>query len=320
MTHQSSLPLVIVNPASADGATEKNWPKIASDLRTHFGSFTVTFTESVGHGRTLAREAASRGTRLIIACGGDGTISEVANGIIESNKEVELGILPAGTGSDFRRSIGMSKNVANAACALRNGRTKKIDAVRVTFINDAGERETRHSINVASFGMSPNVLDRAASGEAKKWIPGFAPRKIGSKLSYAAATLQTTLAASPAEVLVQIDDGSERRLRVAEFCVANARYYGGAMKIAPDAKLDDGYFDVVTIGDANSFRLLTNAPRLYFGAHLRMSEVTHVLAKEVVARSASKDKEVRVELDGEVLGRLPSTFQIVPAALRVRFP
>lgn len=315
-----TLPLVIVNPASADGATEDKWPKIASDLRTHFGSFTVAFTESAGHARLLAADAAKQGTKLIIACGGDGTISEVANGIIESNTESELGILPAGTGSDFRRSIGISNNAAEAARSLRNGRARTIDAVRVTFINDAGERETLYSINVASFGMSTEVLDRAASGEAKKWVPAFTPRKVTSKLSYAAAAVQTTLSASPADVIVEIDENDERRLRVAEFCVANARYYGGGMKVAPDAKLDDGYFDVVTIGDANSFRLLTNAPRLYFGAHLRMSEVTHALAKQVVARPANKDKEVRVELDGEVVGRLPSTFQIVPKALRVRFP
>ena len=315
-----TLPLVIVNPASADGATRENWAKIASDLRTHFGAFTVAFTEAPGHARSLATEAAKQRTKLIIACGGDGTISEVANGIIESNTESELGILPAGTGSDFRRSLEISNNAADAARSLREGRAKTIDAVRVTFINEEGERETRYSINVASFGMSTEVLDRAASGEAKKWVPAFTPRKVTSKLSYAAATVQTTLAASPADVLVEIDERPERRLRVAEFCVANARYYGGAMKVAPDAKLDDGYFDVITIGDANSFRLLTNAPRLYFGAHLRMSEVTHELAKQVVARPASKDKEVRIELDGEVLGRLPSTFQIVPGALRVRFP
>jgi len=315
-----TLPLVIVNPASADGATQDNWPKIASDLRNHFGAFAVTFTETVGHARQLAADAAKERTELIIACGGDGTISEVANGIIESNTESELGILPAGTGSDFRRSLGISNNAADAARSLRDGRAKTIDAVRVTFINDSDERETRYSINVASFGMSTEVLDRAATGGAKKWVPAFTPRKVTSKLSYAAATVQTTFAASPSDVLLQIDERQERRLRVAEFCVANAKYYGGAMKIAPDAKLDDGYFDVVTIGDANSFRLLTNAPRLYFGAHLRMSEVTHELAKQVVARPAGKQKEVRVELDGEVVGRLPSTFQIMPRALRVRFP
>jgi len=82
-----TLPLVIVNPASAEGATRENWPKIASDLRTHFGSFTVAFTEAKAHAGELAAEAARQGTKLIIACGGDGTISEVANGIIESGHE-----------------------------------------------------------------------------------------------------------------------------------------------------------------------------------------------------------------------------------------
>jgi diacylglycerol kinase (ATP) len=107
---------------------------------------------------------------------------------------------------------------------------------------------------------------------------------------------------------------------VAEFCVANARYYGGAMKIAPDAKLDDGWLDVVSIGDASAFRILSNAPRLYFGAHLRMDEVTHALARQIAARPLKKDEVVRIELDGEVVGRLPATFQIIPLALRVRCP
>src|SRR6266567_9352438 len=107
-----TLPLVIVNPESADGATQENWPKIASDLRTHFGPFSVAFTEAIGHGRKLANEAAKQGTKLVIACGGDGTISEVANGIIESNGQVALGILPSGTGGDFRRSLKISANVA----------------------------------------------------------------------------------------------------------------------------------------------------------------------------------------------------------------
>jgi diacylglycerol kinase (ATP) len=315
-----ALPLVIVNPASADGATRENWPGFASDLRTHFGAFSVVFTESKGHARRLAVEAARTGTKLIVACGGDGTISEVANGIIESKEDAELAILPGGTGSDFRRTIGLPMNIAAAARALRDGRSRVIDAGRVTFVNDRGERELRFFINVASFGMSTSVLDRTSSGEAKKWIPAFAPRKLSSKLSYAAATLQTTLSSSPTEVQVQFDEQTERRLRIAEFCVANARYYGGGMKIAPDAKFDDGFFDIVTIGDASSFRILANAPRLYFGAHLRMNEVTHALARQVVARPVRKDEEIRVELDGEVVGRLPATFEIMPRALRVRHP
>lgn len=313
-----TLPLVIVNPASADGGTREAWPKIASDLRTHFGPFSVSFTEAVGEGRRLAKEAAVQGAKLIIACGGDGTISEVANGIIESSQEAELGILPSGTGGDFRRSLKLSTNVATAARALRDGKTRTIDVGRVTFVNDLGERDTRYFINVASFGMSTGVLERQRSGEARKWLPSIGSRKLSSKLSYAAATLQTTLASSASDVYVQFDEQPERRLRVAELAVANARYYGGAMKIAPAAKLDDGQFDVVTIGDAGAFRILANAPRLYLGAHLRMDEVSHALAKRVVARAANKDERIAVELDGELVGRLPVTFQIVARALRVR--
>jgi len=99
-----ALPALYAQNGTADGATRENWPKFASDLRTHFGSFSVSFTEAPGHARELAAEAAKQGTKLIIACGGDGTISEVANGILASGRDAELGILPSGTGGDFRRS------------------------------------------------------------------------------------------------------------------------------------------------------------------------------------------------------------------------
>jgi diacylglycerol kinase family enzyme len=167
--------------------------------------------------------------------------------------------------------------------------------------------------------MSTAVLERHKSGDFKKWLPSFGSRKLSSKLSYAAATVQTTLSSAPTEVYVQLDEAPEKRLRVAEFAVANARYYGGAMKIAPDAKLDDGRFDVITIGDASAFTILRNAHRLYYGGHLRMDQVTHKLAERVSARPARKDDDVAVELDGELVGRLPVTFQIVPKALRVRY-
>ena len=313
-----TLPLVIVNPASADGATRDAWPKIASDLRAHFGPFEVAFTEGPRGAHSLAADAARQGTRLIIACGGDGTISETANGIIESNTEAELGIVPSGTGGDLRRSLRLSTNIATAAHALRGGRIREIDVGRVTFVNDSGERETRYFINVASFGMSTGVLERHNRGDFKKWLPNLGSRKLTSKLSYAAATVQTTLSSSPISVYVQLDEQAERRLRVAEFCVANARYYGGGMKIAPDAKLDDGWFDIITIGDASAFTILSNAHRLYFGSHLRMDQVSHALAKRVIARPTDKENQVAVELDGEIVGRLPVTFQIVPRALRLR--
>src|SRR3954454_20410593 len=98
---QTSLPLVIINPASAAGATGRAWPKVASELAAQFGSFQPVFTSKPAEAIELAADAARKGTKLIIACGGDGTISEVANGILASGHDAELGILPSGTGGDF---------------------------------------------------------------------------------------------------------------------------------------------------------------------------------------------------------------------------
>ncbi|HZG52405.1 MAG TPA: acylglycerol kinase family protein, partial [Pyrinomonadaceae bacterium] len=111
----SSLPLVIVNPASSGGATGRRWPRLASDLRAHFGAFNCAFTERAGDASVIAEREAGAGRSLLIACGGDGTISEVANGILASGADAELGILPSGTGGDFRRTLDLSKRGADAA-------------------------------------------------------------------------------------------------------------------------------------------------------------------------------------------------------------
>src|SRR6187549_672283 len=113
------LPLVIVNPKSASGATRNNWSGIASDLRTHFGPFQVAFTKGPGDGILLSKRSAIEGRNLIIACGGDGTINEIANGILESETDCELGIFPSGTGGDFRRTLGIPSEPREAARAMR---------------------------------------------------------------------------------------------------------------------------------------------------------------------------------------------------------
>src|SRR5215211_6709752 len=120
------MSVVIVNPASAGGSTGDVWPQIASDLRSQFGAFQPVFTKHRGDATALAADAARKGAKLIIACGGDGTISEVANGILSSGKDAELGILPSGTGGDFRRSLEIPSASRAAARVLREGKTVRI--------------------------------------------------------------------------------------------------------------------------------------------------------------------------------------------------
>jgi YegS/Rv2252/BmrU family lipid kinase len=313
------LPLVIVNPVSAGGATRDVWPGVASDLRTHFGPFSCAFTEKPGDGQRLAATEAEKGRPLIIACGGDGTASEVANGILESGRDVELGLLPSGTGGDFRRTLGLSMHAATAARALKNGRTRRIDVGRVRYTNHAGEPEARYFLGVASFGMSGEVIARVKENKTRL-LPMAGSRWLSGRISYAVATLQTTLASPKTTVYVQLDDHEERRLTLINLCVANARYFGGGMKIAPEARLNDGRFDIITIGDIGAAKILTNAPRLYLGKHLGMQQVHHQYAARVAVRPVSQETQVTIEVDGELPGRLPATFEILPGALRVRCP
>lgn len=313
----SVLPLVIVNPASAGNSTRGSWPAMASDLATHFGAFNRAFTQRAGDGKLLAARAAKEGRRLIIACGGDGTVSEVANGILESGCDVELGILPSGTGGDFRRSLGIPSRTADAAQALRTGRTRWMDVGRVRYLDQEGAEATRYFLGVASFGMSTGIIERV-KGKDTRTSFGARSGWLGGKLSFAAATVQSTLSAEVANVIVQLDDQRERRLTVSNLCIANARYFGGGMKVAPDALLDDGQFDVITIGDLGALKILANAHKLYRGTHLEMEQVQQTRARQVTARPARKNEEVMIEIDGELPGRLPAKFEILPRALRVR--
>jgi len=312
-----SLPLIIVNPESAGGATRKAWPRIASDLVTNFGAFKVAFTEKPGQGTSLATEASRKGVKLIVACGGDGTISEVANGILASGKEVELGILPSGTGGDFRKTLGLPTHSRRAALVLRDGRTRRIDVGRVAFIDNNGVEAIRYFLGVASFGMSTEVIERVKEG-GLRWLPPNAPDWLGGRLSFGASMFQTAMRSAVTRVAIQLDDSPERHVAVANLCIANARYFGGGMKIAPEAKLTDGRFDVVSIGDLSALKIIASAPRIYLGSHLSMPEVSHALAKKVVVRAADTTTNVNLEIDGELPGRLPATFQIIPGVLSVR--
>jgi YegS/Rv2252/BmrU family lipid kinase len=311
------FPIVIVNPSSASGATRDRWSAIASDIRTHFGPFSVRFTRHGGHAIDLAREAAANGASFIIACGGDGTINEVANGILLSGEDVELGILPSGTGGDFRRTLDIPHGTREAARALKNGRTRTIDVGRVSFHDDDGAEVSRYFLNVSSVGLAASIIERVKDGSGASWLPIASLR---GKASFAISTLQEVVGLEHSTIRVRIDDGEEYGLDTVNFCIANARYFGGGMMIAPDAKLDDGHFDVVNIGDLGTMKILLNAHTLYRGTHTRLPEVKTRLATRIEVRSANDGQVVRLETDGELPGRLPAVYEIVPQALRIRVP
>jgi YegS/Rv2252/BmrU family lipid kinase len=311
------LPLVIANPKSAAGSTRERWSAIASDLRTHFGPFTVAFTKGPGDGIEIAKRAAEEGREFIIACGGDGTINEIANGILRSGNDVELGIFPSGTGGDFRRTIGMSAEIREAARELREGETKRIDAGKVSFLDHDDKPAERYFLNVTSFGLAASIIERVKGSTSLSWLPLDTVR---GRASFALSTLQEVIAIGATSVRVKIDDKEETTLQTVNFCVANARFFGGGMKIAPAAKINDGFLDVINIGDIRTAKIILNAYTLYRGTHLDLSEVKDTLAKRIEARPLREDQEVHIEIDGELPGKLPALYEVVPGALRIRVP
>jgi YegS/Rv2252/BmrU family lipid kinase len=296
----NSLPLVIVNPASRRGKAGRDWPGAAATLRVHFGAFECRFTESVGHASRIAREEARGGRSFFLTFGGDGTISETARGILDSGMPAELGILPHGTGGDLARSLGVPPRIADAARALRRGTAVAIDAGRVVF---ADGRE-KSFVNSASFGLSAEVADRA--------------QRDGG--SYAIETLRAGLRFEHPEVEIAADGGSRRRLRITTVSIHNGRYFGGGMKMAPEAKITDGRLDVVVVKKIAFSKLVRKGPLLYFGGHLGLPEVEHGKLTSLEARSTREDVRVRVEIDGEPEDFLPARFEVRPRALRVRLP
>lgn len=308
---------MIVNPKSASGSTRENWAATAADLRAHFGPFSVAFTKGPGDGIELARRAAEAGRNFIIACGGDGTINEVANGILLSGVDAELGVLPSGTGGDFRRTLGLPHTNRDAAAALRDGDTRRIDAGRVTFHDHDGREVSRYFLNVSSAGLAATIVKRVKSAKVFDWLPVESMR---GRANFAVSTLQEVLDLEPAMVRVKIDDGEEHSLQTIAFCVANSRYFGGGMMIAPDAKVNDGLLDIVNIGDIGTLKVLLNAWSLYKGTHHRLDEVRSTQARRVEISSASEGEAVLIETDGELPGRLPAVYEVVPDAIKVRVP
>src|SRR5687767_6393319 len=222
------LPLIIANPKSAAGSTRERWSALASDLRTHFGPFSVAFTKGPGDAIEIAKRASENGRNFIIACGGDGTVNEVANGILRSGKDVELGVFPSGTGGDFRRTLGMPTETRDAARALKTGRTELIDVGKITYTDHDGKTAERYFLNVTSFGLAASIIERVKGSTSLSWLPLGSVR---GRASFALSSLQEVIALGATTVRIRLDDKEERTMQTVNFCVANARYFGGGMKI-----------------------------------------------------------------------------------------
>jgi YegS/Rv2252/BmrU family lipid kinase len=308
-------PLVIVNPKAGSGFNERKAARLMGAVSEGLGEVDLAFTEAPRHATALARAAALQGRALVVAFGGDGTISEVAAGLLEAREAAdhppptELAIVPRGTGGDFRRTLELPHDIAQAARHARERPARAIDVGRVTYTTADGERQTRPFVNVASFGFSSAVAARA--NESSK--------ALGPKAAFLGAVVRTLARYQNSDVLLEIDGAPPVRRRLLLGALGNGKYFGGGMHICPDAKLDSGALSFVTVGDFSPAYTLTHIHRLFAGTHLSLPDVYASTARAVRVAPVDAAARIPVELDGETPGYLPATFGVLPGALRVRF-
>jgi diacylglycerol kinase (ATP) len=297
---------VVMNPASAGGRTLRRWPATLRALRTAGVDFEVHRTTEPGDATHAVRGALRSGRRTIVAVGGDGTLNEVVNGFFDEagvpiGGDAVLGLLPSGTGGDFRRAVGIPRDLDAAARLIALGSVRHIDAGRIEFAD--GQR--RFFVNIADCGMGGEVVERVNRSRYKgggvRGSAMFLGTSLSTLLGYVARTARIEI------------DGTAFDRTVRSVVIANGLYFGGGMRVAPGAVLDDGQFDVVIIGDTGRTRALTGIPSLYRGRHLNRAEVEVFRAR--VVRVTCDGEPMLFDVEGEQVGTTPATLTCLPEAI-----
>jgi diacylglycerol kinase (ATP) len=294
---------VIINPAARGGKTARQWTVISELLKQNDIPFDYAFTEGTGHGIELAKEAVDTGYELIVAVGGDGTVNEVVNGIVDKDGKgrATLGIICTGTGRDCIRSLNIPNDLSKACKVLADRNCVDIDLGCAEYISD-GRKNKRYYINTAGLGFASDVAERT-----KRF------KRLGGTMPFLIAFSAVFVPYKAKDIVINID-GQIRQERSLLITVNNGRYFGGGMKIAPDADTCDGLLDIIIVRDVNKLRLLYNFPRLYKGTHITHPRVSTYKAKKVDVQTSEK---LLLQLDGEVVGEAPASFSIIPSALKV---
>lgn len=303
-TAQKLITKIIVNPAAGANSSHRKWLRI-SELLKHIGfHFDYEYTDCSGHAVELARDAAKKGYNHIVAVGGDGTVNEVANGILGSvaAKETSLGIISTGTGGDFIRSLGIPRHYLQACSRISSPERLLVDAGIVEY-QSKGQKLQRFFLNTAGIGLDAAVV------EATQKIP----KQFGGTIPYLLGLIRALITYKNKSVTITTENIIENQ-RVVGVIIANGCYAGGGMQFAPFAKLNDGLLDTIIVGDFGKVELLRAFPRVYKGTHIHLPKIN---TGETTDISIQSYERALIYADGELLGESPARFRVVPSALQI---
>ena len=298
----------IVNPVSGNGRTGRHWRALEGYFRRHLPApFEVRRTERPWHAAELAKEAVVQGATTVVSVGGDGTLNEVTNGLLDGtgrpwNPEARLAVLSLGTGSDFIKTLGETRKPEDLVARLKEDRVRSIDAGLCEY-SEAGAPRSRYFLNVAEVGSGGAVVDRV----------NRTTKILGGKTSFLIAILRTLPKYQNTRIAFEADGGPRKEAVVNDLVIANGQYFGGGLRPAPKADLSDGLFDVVLIGDIDFKTTRRNLALLREGKHLDLPYITWFRSKELTLHTG----EEMIDLDGEFVGRHAARFEVIPSAVRL---
>lgn len=307
---------VIVNPLANQGAAQKTWEILCPLLQRRYPNLKSVLTMRGAHATQLCRDALQNGARMVVAFGGDGTVNEVLNGFVDAQgnnlyPQSIMGILAAGSGSDFQRMFGKLSPHAQLHAFLE-AKTRRVDYGIAQYQGEASLRqEKRAFLNIASVGLTGDVLHNLAAQEQSS---------SSATTRYFKATLKAifNLRSHPTRVCLDENEADAHRVDLTLASIANGQFFGSGMQISPLSEVDDGLLRVLTASVPTRMRLLALLAKVYKGRHLGANGVRYNSAKTVEMKPVDPTRKVRVELDGEMVGHLPGHFSLRPSALLLR--
>jgi diacylglycerol kinase family enzyme len=330
--------VLVVNPSSSGGLTGKDWDSFFVEIKKILGeNVEAAFTKKAGDGAVLTRDFLRRGFTKIAAIGGDGTLNEVANGFFQEpvgiaanknkydesdsrfplssklkpiNRDAQMGIIASGTRNVLAKSLGLPDAVIDCVRTFSHGKPKTIDVISATVTNPENRptTNTRVLLNAAEMGVGAEIIDR--SKKVRK--------VVNSRIVSTIASVVSTLPAYQSnECEVSLDNGQRRfRTKMTMTVVANGQFLGGGFKAAAKADMSDGKLDLVILKDSGSFKLLDELVNMKDSDYSGEDKIFYTQVKRISI--SSNERDVTVTADGEPIGILPATFEIMPKALTTR--
>jgi diacylglycerol kinase (ATP) len=335
---KSTETAIIVNPKSASGLTGRNWDSLHLMIKRLFGdNIQVAFTEKSGDGTTLTTNFIKKGYKKIVAIGGDGTINEVANGFFEEdigihgnennsngnnsflnqavlkpiNSDVVMAVFPCGTRNVLVKSLDLPEEFAECCQNFEACKLQKIDVIsaRATNVGNHSKAASRIFINAAEIGIGAEIIDKA------KKVRNVVNSRFISTLT---GLFSTVPAYESSLCEISIDDGHENILtKMTMVVIANGRFLGGGFKAAPEANILDGLLDVVILKESSNLEMIENFLNIKDGDYTNEGDVFYRQAKKVAIKS-KENRDIPITIDGEPIGILPATFEVLQNALTIR--